>query len=106
MTWLPSWPSIVGAIIVIGLVEITFRIRRLRHHYADHHVARFFDLPVDKPRTPTRVCGLEGVARADIENDLYGHTDNRWGWLSRSSPTSPQVRTRRFGRSQRHLEWS
>jgi pimeloyl-ACP methyl ester carboxylesterase len=83
VSWFPSWSSIVGAIIVIGAVEITWRIRRIRRQYTDHRVARFFDLLVDTPRTPSRVYWLEGVTQSDVENALYGHTDHRWGWLCR-----------------------
>lgn len=83
MSWFPAWSSILGAAIVIGLVESVWRIRRIRRIYSDHRVARFFDWPIDDTGHPTRVYWREGVTRADVENALYGYTDRRWGWLCR-----------------------
>jgi hypothetical protein len=83
MSWFPAWSSILGAAIVIGLMQSAWRIRRMRRTYSDHRVARFFDWPIDDTGRPTRVYWLEGVTRADVENALYGYTDRRWGWLCR-----------------------
>ncbi len=83
MTWFPEWSSIIGAAIVIGVVQTLWRIRRIRRQYDDHRIARFFEWPIDDTGGPTRVYWLEGVTRADVENALYGYTDRRWGWLCR-----------------------
>lgn len=84
MSGFPEWSPILGAAVVIGLVESVWRIRRIRRQFSDHHVARFFGWPIDDTGQPTRVYWLEGVTRADVENALYGYTDRRWGWLCRS----------------------
>ena len=83
MNWFPEWSSIIGAAIVIGVVQTLWRIRRIRRQYVDHRIARFFEWPIDDTGGPTRVYWLEGVTRADVENALYGYTDRRWGWLCR-----------------------
>lgn len=83
MSWFPEWPSIIGAAIVIGVVQSAWRIRRIRRQFPDHRLARFFDWPIDDTGRPTRIYWLEGVTRADVENALYGYTDRRWGWLCR-----------------------
>lgn len=83
MTWFPEWSSLIGAAIVIGVVQTVWRFRRIRRQYDDHRIARFFDWPIDDTGRPTRVYWLEGVTRADVENALYGYTDRRWGWLCR-----------------------
>ena len=81
MNWFPEWSSIIGAAIVIGVVQTLWRIRRIRRQYDDHRIARFFEWPIDDTGGPTRVYWLEGVTRADVDNALYGYTDRRWGWL-------------------------
>lgn len=88
MSWFPEWSSIIGAAIVIGVVQGAWRVRSIRRQYSEHRVARFFDWPIDSTGGPTKIYWLEGVTRADIDNALHGRTDNRWGWLCR-----PRVRT-------------
>ena len=83
MSWFPDWSSILAVALVIGVAQSVWRIRRIRHQFSDHRVARFFDWPIDDTGRPTRVYWLEGVTRADVENALYGYTDRRWGWLCR-----------------------
>lgn len=83
MNWLPEWSSFIGLSIVVGVVGIVRRVRRVRRHQAEHRVAHFFGWPIDTTGKPTRVYWIEGVTRADVENALLGHTDQRWGWLCR-----------------------
>jgi hypothetical protein len=83
MNWSPNWSSIIGAAIVIGVLQSVWRVRRIRRQFTDHRVARFFNWPIDDSGGPTKVYWLEGVTRADIENALGGRTDERWGWLCR-----------------------
>jgi hypothetical protein len=83
MSWFPQWSSILGAAVVIGVLQGLWRLRRIRRQYPDHRVARFFGLPLERRNEPKRVYWVEGVTRAEVEDALDGRTDNRWGWLYR-----------------------
>ena len=83
MNWFPEWSSIIGFAIIFGTFETVWRIRRIRRRHHEHRVAHFFGWPIDTTGKPTRLYWIEGVTRADVENALYGYTDQRWGWLCR-----------------------
>ena len=83
MNWLPEWASFIGFSIIFGVVGIAWRVRRVQRHHREHRIAHFFGWPIDTTGKPTRVYWIEGVTRADVENALLGHTDQRWGWLCR-----------------------
>lgn len=91
MSWFPEWSSIVGVAVVVGFIVLVRRVRRIRHLYAEHRIAHFFDWPLQEDGRPTRVYWIEGVTQIEVENALYGYTDKQWGWLC--SPVMRRILT-------------